>query len=221
VAPAEAALEALAGEFAGWMHAECERLEAARREVRREGMTKKAHNDLFRTAHDIKGEAATFGYQAVAPVAESRCRLFEHTPEIKRIPFALVEQHVDAVRAIARKHARVDRAGTASALTRRLRDVTDEVPRAENIDRPDYQESVFAPPLVPGGAGAWAAILRVPAGAKRQGPNQKSGVREYGCRTEARRRRIAARRQKLRPPARRRTGAPPRARLRWRSAATA
>jgi HPt (histidine-containing phosphotransfer) domain-containing protein len=140
VAPAEAALEALAGEFAGWMHAECERLEAAHREVRREGMTKKAHNDLFRTAHDIKGEAATFGYQAVAPVAESRCRPLEHTPDMKRIPFALVEQHVDAVRAIA------------SALTRRLRDVTDEVPRAENIDRPDYQESVFAPPLVPGGA---------------------------------------------------------------------
>ncbi len=152
VARAEAALEELAGEFAGWMHAECDRLEAARREVRREGMTKKTHNDLFRAAHDIKGEAATFGYPAVAPVADSLCRLLEHTPDIKRIPFALVEQHVDAVRAIAREHARVDRAGMASALSRRLRDVTDEFLRAENIDRPDYLESIFAPPLVPGAA---------------------------------------------------------------------
>jgi HPt (histidine-containing phosphotransfer) domain-containing protein len=152
VARAEAALEELAGEFAAWMHAECERLEAARREVRREGMTKKTHNDLFRAAHDIKGEAATFGYPAVAPVAESLCRLLEHTPDIKRIPLTLVEQHVNAVRAIAREHARVDRAGIASALTRRLRDVTDEFLRAENIDRPDYLESIFAPPLVPGAA---------------------------------------------------------------------
>ena len=152
VARAEAALDELAGEFAGWMNAECDRLEAARREVRREGMTKTAHNELFRAAHDIKGEAATFGYPAVAPVADSLCRLLEHTPDIKRIPIALVDQHVDAARAIAREHARVDRAGVASALTRRLRDVTDEFLRAENIDRPDYLESIFAPPLVPGAA---------------------------------------------------------------------
>ena len=60
VARAEAALDELAAEFAGWMNAECDRLEAARREARREGMTKKTHNELFRAAHDIKGEAATF-----------------------------------------------------------------------------------------------------------------------------------------------------------------
>ena len=71
VARAEAALEELAGEFAGWMHAECDRLEAARHELRRGGMSKKTHNELFRAAHDIKGEAATFGYPAVAPVADS------------------------------------------------------------------------------------------------------------------------------------------------------
>jgi chemotaxis protein histidine kinase CheA len=151
VARAEAALEALAGEFAAWMHAECERLEAARREVRRDGMTQKRHNDLFRAAHDIKGEAATFGYPAVAPVAGSLCRLLEHTPQFKRIPLALVEQHVDAIRAIAREHARADRAGVADALAQRLRDVTDEFLRIENIHRPDYVESIFAPPLVPGG----------------------------------------------------------------------
>jgi HPt (histidine-containing phosphotransfer) domain-containing protein len=134
------------------MHAECERLEAARQQVRREGFTRKTHDELFRAAHDIKGEAATFGYPAVAPVADSLCRLVEHTPEMTRIPLALVDQHVDAVRAIAREHAHVERAGIASALTRRLRDVTDEFLRAENIDRPDYLESIFAPPLVPGGA---------------------------------------------------------------------
>ena len=152
VARAEAALDELAAEFAGWMNAECDRLEAARREARREGMNKKTHNDLFRAAHDIKGEAATFGYPAVAPVADSLCRLLEHTPDIERIPLALVEQHVDAARAIAREHARANRAGMASALTRRLRDVTDEFLRAENADRPDYLESIFAPPLVPGAA---------------------------------------------------------------------
>ena len=151
VARAEAALALLSGEFAAWMHAECERLEAARQQVRREGFTKKTHDELFRAAHDIKGEAVTFGYAAVAPVADSLCRLIEHTPEMTRIPITLIDQHVDAVRAIAREHAREDLPGVAGALTRRLRDVTDEFLRNENSDRPDYLESIFAPPLAPGG----------------------------------------------------------------------
>jgi chemotaxis protein histidine kinase CheA len=151
VARAEAALEQLSTEFAEWMHAECERLDAARREVASRGFNKKTYDELFRAAHDIKGEAATFGYPAVGTVAHSLCRLIEHTPDMSRIPLALVEQHVAAVRAIAREHARADLAAIASSLTRRLREITDEFLRAENADRPDYLEDIFAPPLAPGG----------------------------------------------------------------------
>jgi HPt (histidine-containing phosphotransfer) domain-containing protein len=149
VARAEAALAELSSHFADWMGVECERLEAARQEVKRLGLSQKTSVEVFRAAHDIKGEAATFGYPAAGAVAESLCRLLEHTPEVTRIPLALIEQHVDAVRAIAREHARADLTAVASALTRRLRDVTDEFLRAENSERPDYLESIFAPPLVP------------------------------------------------------------------------
>src|SRR5580658_6437944 len=105
VARAEAALAELSGEFSSWMEAECVRLEAARQDVKREGFTEKTHDALFRAAHDIKGEASTFGYPEVAGVAESLCRLLEHTPEKTNIPRKLVDQHVDAVRAIIREHA--------------------------------------------------------------------------------------------------------------------
>jgi HPt (histidine-containing phosphotransfer) domain-containing protein len=149
IARAEAALAQLSTEFADWMQTECERLEAARQEVVREGFTEKTHAELFRAAHDIKGEAATFGYPAVVGAAEGLCRLVEHTPDMSRIPLKLVEQHVDAVRAIAREHARSDLVLVAGTLTRRLREVTDEFLRSENADRPDYLESIFAPTLVP------------------------------------------------------------------------
>ena len=149
VARAEAALAQLSTEFAEWMQSECERLETARREVVRQGFTEKTHAELFRAAHDIKGEAATFGYPAVVGAADSLCRLLEHTPGMSRIPLTLVEQHVDAVRAIAREHARDDPASVAGTLTRRLREVTDEFLRSENVDRPDYLESIFAPTLAP------------------------------------------------------------------------
>jgi HPt (histidine-containing phosphotransfer) domain-containing protein len=154
VARAEAALAQLSSEFGAWMHAECERLEAARQDVVAKGFTEKTFDQLFRAAHDIKGEAPTFGYPALAGAADSLCRLLEHTPEATRIPLALVDQHVDAVRAIAREYGRADLPDIARALTARLRDVTDEFLKHENSFRPDYLETIFAPPIVPGTAGA-------------------------------------------------------------------
>jgi HPt (histidine-containing phosphotransfer) domain-containing protein len=154
VARAEAALVQLSSEFGTWMHAECERLEAARQNVARLGLIEQAHEELFRAAHDIKGEAATFGFPALAGVADSLCRLLEHTPDAARIPLALVDQHVDSLRAIAREYSRPDLPEIARALTGRLREVTDEFLKHENSFRPDYLESIFAPPLAPGTTGS-------------------------------------------------------------------
>ncbi len=153
VARAEAAMAELSSQFSDWMQTECERLETARQNVKHRGFTEKTHEALFHAAHDIKGEAATFGYPEAAGVAKSLCRLLEHSPELARIPIKLVDQHVDAVRAITREHARPDVANVASELTQRLREVTDDFLRRENEFRPDYLESIFAPPLAPGDAG--------------------------------------------------------------------
>jgi hypothetical protein len=86
----------------------------------------------------------------VAAIADSLCRLAEHTPDMTRIPVMLVDQHVDAVRAVVRESARPDIATIADALSRRLREVTDEFLAHENRDRPDYLEGILAPPLTPG-----------------------------------------------------------------------
>ena len=149
VARAEQALLQLAGEFSAWMHAECDRLDLARKEVTAKGFNKATCEALFHAAHDIKGEAATFGFPAVAAPADSLCRLIEHTPDVTQIPFALVNQHVDAVRAIIREYARPDVTAIADALTRRLRQVTNEFLAHANRTRPDYLTAVLAPPIAP------------------------------------------------------------------------
>ncbi len=145
VARAEAALAELAGEFVVWMKSECERLDHARRAVAAQGFTDAARDVLFRAAHDIKGEAATFGYPAAANAADSLCRLIEFSPDAAHIPFTLVEQHVDAVRAIFREDADDAAARMASVLTARLREVTDEFLVRENHDRPDVLELIGVP----------------------------------------------------------------------------
>jgi chemotaxis protein histidine kinase CheA len=149
VARAEQALAQLSSEFGNWMNTECERLDAARRAVASSGFNAKTREALFHAAHDIKGQAATFGFPTVEGAADSLCRLIEHSPDLNRVPMALVDQHVDAVRAIIREHGQTDNAALAAALTARLRDVTDEFLRRENAHRPDYLDGIVGPPLAP------------------------------------------------------------------------
>jgi HPt (histidine-containing phosphotransfer) domain-containing protein len=153
VARAEEALAGLSGEFNDWMRVEADRLSAAYAAILKDGFSIKASEELFRSAHDIKGQCGTLGFPEVAGVAESLCRLIEHIPEGKNIPIQLIDQHVDAVRAIIREHARPDVAEVAGALTKRLREVTDDLLKRENRDRPEILERIFSPSIAPGSAG--------------------------------------------------------------------
>jgi HPt (histidine-containing phosphotransfer) domain-containing protein len=146
---AEKALAQLASQFSAWMATECERLDAARKVVVQSGLTGETRDALFHAAHDIKGEAATFGYPKVALAAESLCRLIEHSPDLARVPTSLINQHVDAVRAIAREGARPGAAEIADALTKQLRKISDEFLTRENAHRPDYLKNILGPPLAP------------------------------------------------------------------------
>lgn len=149
VARAEAALAELSTEFTRWMDLECARLDAARRRIRASGWGSANRDELFRAAHDIKGQATTFGFPLITPVAESLCRLIEHSPDASRVPLDLVDQHVDGIRAIARGDARGDAEATAVKLAATLQDVTDEFLVHENRHRPDYLDGILAPPLAP------------------------------------------------------------------------
>jgi HPt (histidine-containing phosphotransfer) domain-containing protein len=149
IARAEKALAELSSEFGSWMESECERLDKARQAVNKGGFTKSTKEGLFHAAHDIKGEAATFGFPLVAAAADSLCRLIEYTPDPTRIPFKLVDQHVDAVRAIYREYSRSNAEELAATLTGRLREVTDEFLLHENRGRPDVLEQIMGPSIVP------------------------------------------------------------------------
>ena len=149
VASAEAALAELSEDFTQWMEQEGDRLDDARNTVTANGINAANRDSLFRAAHDIKGQAATFGYPFVAPVADSLCRLIEHTPDMMRIPMPLVDQHVDAIRAIIHRNTRGDTNANSAKLAEKLRLVTEEFLRHENRDRPDYLEMITSPAIAP------------------------------------------------------------------------
>jgi len=150
IARAEAALAEISGDFTNWMQDECARLDTARHKVRQMGLSVKTRQELFLSAHDLKGDSGTFAYPEVMAAAESLCRLVEHTPDLTKIPLAIVDQHGDAVRAIVREHDRSDVAQIAAALSGKLRAVTDEFLVRVNQHRPDVLKVIRGPSLVPG-----------------------------------------------------------------------
>jgi chemotaxis protein histidine kinase CheA len=152
VARAEAALAELADDFTQWMEQECVRLDTARHAVKASGFNQGTRDALFLAIHDIKGQAATFGFPQVTPVAESLCRLIEHTPDMHRIPMGLVDQHVDAVRAITHRNTRGDIDANAARLAEKLRHVTHDFLVYANRDRPEYLAQILSPPIAPGEA---------------------------------------------------------------------
>lgn len=151
VARAEQALAGLSGEFKDWMKTECERLSAAYATIERDGLNGQNHEELFRAAHDIKGDAATFGYPTAAAAAESLCRIIEHAPDLAKVPGDLVMHHVHAIQAIVREQPPARANNVADELSQRLRSVADEFLIAANRDRPEHLEAVLAPSIVPEG----------------------------------------------------------------------
>jgi HPt (histidine-containing phosphotransfer) domain-containing protein len=149
VARAEKALAGLSGEFKNWMTIEADRLSAAYAVILHEGFTTDNREELFRAAHDIKGDAATFGFPSAGAAAESLCRIIEHAPDLDHVPAELITHHINAIQAIVRERTKLDTAVMASALSKQLRGVADEFLVKANRDRPEHLEAILAPSIVP------------------------------------------------------------------------
>jgi HPt (histidine-containing phosphotransfer) domain-containing protein len=147
---AEAGLAALTDEFHDWMAIECERLEDMRRALRGNITTDNLAR-LFRAAHDIKSEAVTFGYPLAADAAASLCRLLTDAKDPLSVPLLLIDQHVDAVRAIIREADEAFAEEIAEALAGELESLTEAFLGSEEQPVLSRLEQVPSPPTAPDG----------------------------------------------------------------------
>jgi len=149
VARAEKALEGLSREFKTWMAIEADRLSAAWDSIRSDGFTDATRGELFRAAHDIKGDAVTFGFPSAGAAANSLCRIIEHAPDLAKVPSDLIMHHINAVQAIVRQRTKLDTVAMANELSRQLRGIADEFLTKANRDRPEHLEAIMAPSIAP------------------------------------------------------------------------
>jgi len=149
VARAEKALADLSSEFKNWMVIESDRLAAAYAAFLKDGVTDATRDELFHAAHDIKGDAATFGFPSAGAAAESLCRIIEHAPDLAKVPSELIAHHINAIQAIVLERTKLDTISVANELSRRLRGVADEYLAHVNRDRPEHLEAIMAPSIAP------------------------------------------------------------------------
>lgn len=126
VKAAEVALERLSQNFDGWMANSTKELQEANELLQSKGIDEDTLDRVYQAAHNIKGQAATLGYPLVGSVAGSLCNLIEEVPSPASLPKALLEQHVDAIRAMVSENARDDGNRVGTALLAKLTEVTDD-----------------------------------------------------------------------------------------------
>ncbi|HEV2562365.1 MAG TPA: Hpt domain-containing protein [Rhizomicrobium sp.] len=120
---AEAALENLKTEFSEWIETDAARLAEYRNAyaVKKNADTR---GNLYRAAHDLKGQALTFEYPLVARVASSLCKLLD-APD-RNVPLTLIDAHVDAIRVIVRDKMKATGDKMALVLAKELEARVDE-----------------------------------------------------------------------------------------------
>lgn len=120
IAKAEAALKSLSGNFSQWLNDEVTKLEAARQRVKAEGMNPETMEFLYLRAHDLKGLGTTYEFPLITRIGASLCRLIDDKDKRMQAPIALIDAHIDAIKAAVRDDIKTDEHPVGKALIEAL-----------------------------------------------------------------------------------------------------
>ncbi|MEQ8345413.1 MAG: Hpt domain-containing protein [Sneathiellaceae bacterium] len=125
IAKAEAAVAELAESYLDWALKDLAELQARFAALRDDPeQSRRRVDELFQTAHDMKGQGATFGYPLVTQVAKHLCHYIEgQTDRDQRPDLAIVSAHVDALSAILRGKVSGDGGAIGAALVQELEEL--------------------------------------------------------------------------------------------------
>ena len=99
MAKANAVMAAIAASYPEWLQKDLEKLIAAHERLREDPLDEAARSELFRTAHDIRGQAAGFGYDLASHAGGSLCQCLRQRPGLSTADLHVVDAHINIIRA--------------------------------------------------------------------------------------------------------------------------
>lgn len=130
IARAENALENMKEEFASWMDEEIQDLSTAVTLWGASPNDPECVGELFRRAHDLKGQAPTLGYPIVGRIAASLCELLSLDGIDLRELSNLAQGHTNAIKAAVRGEVRDESNEIALALAIELEEAVARITAA-------------------------------------------------------------------------------------------
>ena len=127
VAKAEQALQRLSVNFNDWMKDEIDKLQETWQRIETNGLSDTNLKELFRSGHDLKGQAHTMGYPIAGNIADSLCQLIDSIEDREKLPVDLLRKHVQAITAVVKENAREEDNVVGKALAQELAKVVDEL----------------------------------------------------------------------------------------------
>ncbi|HWA51048.1 MAG TPA: Hpt domain-containing protein [Dongiaceae bacterium] len=129
LARAQAAVEGLAKDYTTWARADVERARKALEAARSDPAQRARHvEDLFRVAHDLKGQGASFGYPLVTRIADSLCRLTrDRKLSYEERHLDLAKSHLDAAQLVLTKEIKGEGGQVGAELCAKLQTRVDEI----------------------------------------------------------------------------------------------
>lgn len=120
LAQAEAAVAALSAEYRAWAEADLAKLRDTLAQLRRDPADTTALRRLYAVAHDMKGQAATFGYPLLTRIAQALCRFLEDQPALGAHQLDHLALLVEAAATVLERRLEGDGGAEGHALLSRL-----------------------------------------------------------------------------------------------------
>jgi chemotaxis protein histidine kinase CheA len=129
LARAEAAVANLAKDYASWALADVAKARAALASASGEPAGRARHVEtLFRVAHDLKGQGASFGFPLITKIGHSLCALTrDRAREYEAKHLALANSHLDALDLVLTKGIKGEGGKIGAELVARLEQRVAEV----------------------------------------------------------------------------------------------
>jgi chemotaxis protein histidine kinase CheA len=124
LAQAEAAINALKGEYSQQLRTDVDQLAKIFASVTPKDPDTTVLEDLFGVAHNLKGQAGSFGYDLVTSIAASLCDLLrQQAGHVSSHDVQVVGQHVQVLERVVSKGITGDGGETGQKIVQSLRDL--------------------------------------------------------------------------------------------------
>ncbi len=124
LAQAEAAINALKGEYVHQLRADVDQLTKVFASVNSKSPEAALLEDLFGIAHNLKGQAGSFGYDLVTSIAASLCDLLRgQSGQTGARDLQVIGQHVQVMERVVSKGIVGDGGETGQKIVQSLRDL--------------------------------------------------------------------------------------------------